>query len=152
MSGEHEIPDPAEVGRGLFDQGRIMAQSEPVPILSATLPIELTNGNDGRGSKWFSSAKLRKHYEATVGQFQYGRSPFRFIVRLEVTRILGKGQRLWDADSILRGSAKELIDSLVALGWFVDDSPKWIGAVVGYQDATQREIGPAVQVEVFKMP
>ena len=58
------------------------------------------------------------------------------------------GPFLWDADSVLRGNAKELIDSLTALGWFHDDSPKWIVAVDGRQDASRREIGPMVEVEV----
>ena len=33
-----------------------------------------------------------------------------------VNRMLGPNQWKWDADSVLRGSAKELIDALVAVG------------------------------------
>ncbi len=78
------------------------------------------------------------------------RDPFKFPVKLTLTRILGPNQRLWDADSVLRGNAKQLVDSLVAVGWFHDDSMKYITQVIGAQDATQRENGPAVLIEVFK--
>ncbi len=77
------------------------------------------------------------------------RDPFDFPVKITLTRILGPNQRLWDADSVLRGNAKQLIDSLVAVGWFHDDSMKYIVQVIGAQDATQRENGPAVSIEVF---
>lgn len=80
---------------------------------------------------------------------QLKRDPFEFPVKVTLTRILGPNQRLWDADSVLRGNAKQLIDSLVAIGWFYDDSMKYIVQVVGDQDATQRENGPAVLIEVF---
>jgi len=71
-------------------------------------------------------------------------------VEIQLTRIIGPRHRLWDADSVLRGSAKQLIDSLVAIGWFHDDGPKWITSATGVQDASQRVNGPAVMVEVFK--
>jgi hypothetical protein len=93
----------------------------------AELPIELTNGNDGRGSKWFSSAKRRKQIEALLIATGHRRAtPFEGQVRLVVTRVMAKRQKAWDADSWQRGNLKELIDALVVIGWFVDDGPKWI--------------------------
>ena len=118
-------------------------------LISPTLPVELTNGNDGRGSKWFSSAKVRKQIEQTLRLHGFEREPFDRPVHVDITRILGKGQRLWDADSVLRGNAKELIDALVAVGWFVDDGPKYIYSVHGYQDETQRDNGPSVRVTIY---
>ena len=118
-------------------------------VLSRTFRIALTNGNDGRGNRWFSSAKVRKEIETDLRLLQEEREPFRQPVRLEITRILGKGEHKWDYDSVLRGNVKELLDALVAIGWFVDDSPKWITGVVGLQDDSQRVNGPAVKVEVF---
>ena len=78
------------------------------------------------------------------------REPFKFPVRVVLTRILGPKQRLWDADSVLRGSAKQLIDGLVDAGWFVDDGPKYITEMDGRQDKSNRTEGPAVLIEVFK--
>lgn len=97
---------------------------------SAELPIELNNGNDGRGGKWFSSAKVRTKIEATLRATGHVRpKPFDHSVSLLVTRILGPRQQKWDADSYQRGNLKELIDALVVCGWFVDDGPKFIEEV-----------------------
>jgi hypothetical protein len=117
-------------------------------LVSTQLPIELTNGNDGRGGRWFSSAKVRKVIEAKLRELELVREPFVIPVTVHIKRILGAGQRFWDADSILRGNSKELIDALVAVGWFVDDGPKYITEVTASQDASQRENGPSVVVTV----
>lgn len=112
------------------------------------LPFELTNGNDGRGSKWFSSAKIRKEFEATLRTLGMTRIPSPHPVRLTVTRILGKGQRLWDPSSILRGNWKEIEDALVACGWFIDDSPKFITSCDGRQDECRKSKGPAIELTI----
>jgi hypothetical protein len=78
------------------------------------------------------------------------REPFEFPVRVVLTRILGPKQKLWDADSVLRGSSKQIFDGLVDAGWFVDDGPNYITKVDGRQDKTKRSEGPAVLIEIFK--
>lgn len=116
-------------------------------LLDELLPVELTNGNDGRGSKWFRSAKVREEMELILSQHR--RTPFSCRTRVVVTRILGPGQRLWDSSSILRGNWKEIEDALVCLGWWIDDGPRWIVKTEGEQDATRRDEGPAVRVQVY---
>ena len=118
-------------------------------ILKTLLPIELTNGNDGRGSKWFSSAKIRKQVETLLRVEGFEREPFDHPVTDHVTRILGKNQRLWDSSSIGRGNWKEIEDALVAVGWFHDDGPKWIIETRFFQDDSRRSDGPSIEVEVF---
>ena len=118
-------------------------------ILRETIKLNLTNGNDGQGRAWYRTASTRKAIEQQLKVQDLKRDPFDFPVKITLTRILGPNQRLWDADSVLRGNAKQLIDSLVAVGWFHDDSMKYITQVIGAQDATQRENGPAVLIEVF---
>jgi hypothetical protein len=118
-------------------------------LLHKILPFELTNGNDGRGSKWFSSAKLRKNFEKNLRLLGYERKPFAMPVLVTVTRILGQGQRLWDSSSIGRGNYKELEDALVAIGWFHDDSPKWITETRFYQDASRRDLGASVAISIY---
>jgi hypothetical protein len=120
------------------------------PILREAINLNLTNGNDGQGRAWYKTASTRKAIEQQLRVQKLERDPFEFPVKLTLTRILGPNQRLWDADSVLRGNAKQLLDSLVAVGWFHDDSMKYITQVIGAQDATQRENGPAVFIEVFK--
>lgn len=118
-------------------------------IHDAVLPIELTNGNDGRGNKWFSSAKVRKKVAQQLRDAGFARSPFDEPVVVCVTRVLGKGQRLWDSSSIGRGNWKEIEDALVEIGWFHDDCPKWILATVFRQDISDRIAGPYTRVAVY---
>ena len=119
-------------------------------VLSQRLAIKLTNNNQGQGRHWAKSHRSRKDLELFLLAFYGRRQPFKFPVRLRVTRILGKREHLWDESSISRGNWKQIEDSLVSLGWFVDDCRPYI---VGYdftQDDSQREQGPAVLVECFK--
>lgn len=119
-------------------------------LLDITLGIRLTNGNDGRGNRWYRSANVRDRIETELRALGLVRDPFPVPVRLIVTRILGAGQRLWDASSIGRGNWKELEDALVVCGWFHDDGPEWITCVDFRQDRSRRGDGPAVRIEVFE--
>lgn len=112
------------------------------------LPFELTNNNDGRGKKWFSSAGERKKIERALRLRMMTRTPFPFPVRVLVVRVLGKGQRLWDSSSIGRGNWKEIEDALVACGWFHDDSPKYITHTNYDQDECRRSSGPFIEVTI----
>ena len=112
------------------------------------LPFVLTNGNDGRGSKWFSSAKARKGFEDKLRTLRLIRSPFLFPVKVHVVRVLGKRQRLWDTSSIGRGNYKELEDALVACGWFYDDSPKYITQTTFDQDTCRKSSGPFIEITI----
>lgn len=118
------------------------------PPYHITLPVTLTNANTGRGRAWYASASERKRMEAMLRKLGLVREPFAVPVRVTVTRILGKGQRLWDSSSVLRGNYKELEDAMVACGWFHDDSAKWITETDGRQDASRREDGPSVCLRI----
>lgn len=112
------------------------------------LPFVLTNGNDGRGSKWFSSAQVRKRFEDKLRMLRLIRSPFMFPVKVHVVRVLGRGHRLWDTSSIGRGNYKEIEDALVACGWFYDDSAKYITQTTFDQDPCRRSSGPFVEITI----
>lgn len=116
----------------------------------AELPIDLTNGNDGRGSKWFSSAKLRNLIEGQLRLLGQVRQPFAVPVVLHVTRVLGPRQKKWDVSSGFRGNWKELEDALVVLGWFVDDGPDYITGIYFKQVAPKKRTCPKTIVEVFQ--
>lgn len=120
------------------------------PILSVQIAYDMSNSNDGQGHAWYRTAAVRKAIADQLRRQGMQREPFEFPVRLRVTRILGPRQKLWDADSILRGSYKQLQDSLVDAGWFYDDSTKYITEVLGKQNKDNRSEGPAVLIEVFK--
>lgn len=114
---------------------------------SITLPIELSNRNDGRGHHWGRTAGDKKRISYALLGFK--REPFSFPVCLYVERIIGPKQRLWDSDSILRGNWKEIQDVLVGCGWFHDDSADWILSCDGRQNNTERQNGPATRVHIF---
>jgi len=116
-------------------------------LFSIVLPFELTNGNDGRGSKWFSSAKLREKFERDLRLMGFVRTPFDVPVVNHVTRLFGKRQREWDSSSIGRGSWKEIEDAAVACGWFHDDSTKYIKHTLFFQKRGHGK--PETLVEVF---
>ena len=119
-------------------------------IEAFVLPFELTNGNTGRGGKWFNSAKIRKQLEMQLRSIYPKRKPFDFPVVVHVTRVLGKGQRLWDSSSIGRGNWKEIEDAMVAIGFFHDDSPKFITETRFFQDPDRKSLGPVIEVEIFR--
>ena len=118
-------------------------------LLHKILPFELTNANAGRGHKWFKSANVRKEFEKNLRLLGYERKPFKEPVRVAVTRILGQGQRIWDSSSVGRGNYKELEDALVAIGWFHDDSPKFITETRFYQDASRRCLGSSIEIQIY---
>jgi hypothetical protein len=117
--------------------------------MTIILPIKLTNGNTGRGNAWYMSAAFRDKVEKKLRRLGLARQPFQMPVTVTVTRILGRGERLWDSSSILRGNYKEIEDALVAIGWFVNDSPKYIRWTNGRQDDTRRSKGPAIELEIL---
>ena len=115
------------------------------------LPIELINRNDGRGHHFGRTASERKKIERILRAGGYSRpEPLPFPVTLKITRVMGKGQRFWDADSVLRGNSKEIIDSLVAIGWFVDDDYKHITSCEGLQTSDEREIGTLTRIQIYE--
>ncbi len=110
------------------------------------LPFELTNSNDGQGGHWGGSSKARRQFESDLRKLGLVFDPFTCKVSVVVVRILGKGQRLWDSSSVLRGNYKQLEDAMVACGWFTDDSPRYITDTRGRQDDTARSRGPEIKI------
>ena len=87
--------------------------------MTLLLPIELTNGNEGRSKHWGSAAKRRREYEGVIRLLRPNPLPLATPVGLTLVRVLGRGQRLYDVDSLGRGNAKELVDAIVAAGFDV---------------------------------
>jgi hypothetical protein len=114
---------------------------------------ELKNGNGGQSKHWSASAQERKQwtralssaYVQTLNGTEFDFYAYHECVApdekigIVITRFLAKGQRKWDADSVLRGNAKQLVDSLVEAGVARDDSPRYIEFVYGRQDDSQRK-------------
>lgn len=128
--------------------------TERITLLhAARLPVVLTNGNDGRNKRWFSSAKLRTQIEFMLRLNGHVRKePFNEPIVLRITRVLARAQKLWDSDSLGRGNAKELVDSLVACKWFRDDSAAYITETrfVQFIPKLREKIGGTI-VEVLRV-
>lgn len=124
---------------------------------------ELKNGNNGQSKHWGTSHKERAAWlkkvkdayviepngnESMLVDFLDCYQPPQYQGLL-ITRHLGKNQRFFDPDSVLRGSAKQLCDSLIEVGVAPDDSIKHLKFVIGLQCDESRELGPYTSVEVF---
>lgn len=118
-------------------------------LAKIVLPIELTNGNDGRGSRWFRSAAVRDKIEALLRSLGLVSTPFDFPVFVHVTRLIPKGGREWDWSSVGRGNWKEIEDAMVACGWFHDDGPKWMKPGQFFQRKSV-DGKAALEVEIFR--
>lgn len=136
-------------------------------LFTMVIKEKLSNNNAGQGRGWHKSAKDRKTMDQKVGQsmivtydgdeMQYapfaeslGGTQLSDLVVLIVTRVLGKGERKWDSDSILRGNSKQLLDAIVGTKLLKDDNPKYVSLVIGMQDDTRREIGPLIEVGFYE--
>lgn len=115
-----------------------------------TLPVELSNNNGGQTRHFSAAVKQKQLFATTLAKLGLKATPPPYKQSVVITRILGKRQSLWDADSVLRGNAKQLLDSLVDAGYFVDDGPKYITEVIGRQDASNRKNGPAIKIEITR--
>ena len=100
------------------------------PETTIVVNLELKNGNTGRSKHWSSASRDKKAFLRAIGEAV---ETWDVPVDITVTRVLAKGQRLWDADSVLRGNAKELIDTLVTRKYIVDDGPKYVKTCTGKQ-------------------
>ena len=135
-------------------------------LFTITIPHKLKNNNNGQTRHWSSSAAERKKWMKaldgaeveTVNGDVFGFHEFATHVLLgepvaqkvgiEVHRVLGPRERHWDADSVLRGSAKQLIDSLVECSYLTDDSMKYILWALGTQ-SSERSDESHVLVRIF---
>mgnify|MGYP006370203129 CR=1 FL=1 len=117
-------------------------------LLDIVLPIELSNRNDGQGHSFWRTVAEKKVFSKQLSF--YKRQPFQIGTFVAVTRILGKRQQLWDYSSGLRGSWKQLEDALVDAGWWYDDGPEYITGIIFRQDASQRDNGPAIRIQIWQ--
>ena len=133
------------------------------------IPMKLKNNNQGQGRHWSGSHRERAVASQAVAEarvwVESTDKPYKWKsfsewrtglaikegqkIGLAVWRILGSRERLWDADSVLRGNYKQIQDALIQAGLAEDDSPKYIEWVIGRQWAGSREDGPKVSIEVY---
>lgn len=117
-------------------------------VLTMVLPIKLLSKNSRDRLHYRARHALRIDYQNIVS-IKYPRKrptpDYRQLVT--VTRIMGPKERLFDDMNIPGGSAVELVDSLVHLGWLFDDSPRYL--TPEFRQERHKTIrGPATMVEI----
>lgn len=132
-------------------------------VADLRVPKELVNKNAGQTSHWSSSHKHREGFRnavlrGTAEPAETGEpEPLdkwlqdfqaKGKVGIVVRRLMGPRQSQWDPDSVLRGNAKQLIDTLVEYGLVEDDGPKHVAWVIGTQDDGRHEKASTI-VEVW---
>lgn len=133
-------------------------------LFTITIDKELKNGNTGRTKHFSQAIKEKKQWVQALGNADVETvtgivyplpafiqdvmlgSPIQQKVGIVVNRVLGKRQRQWDSDSILRGNFKECLDSVVGSGLLSDDNTKYVAWCVGLQDETRKSEGPFVEL------
>lgn len=124
-----------------------------------TVNKELKNGNNGQTKHFSASHKEKKEWLSALPQADVDvngiemsfemfsedvldNRPMACKVGIVVERFLGKRQRLWDSDSVLRGNCKQAIDSFVTRGILSDDSMKHVRWTLGVQNDSDKNNGP----------
>ncbi len=133
-------------------------------LFTLSIYKELKNNNAGRSAHWSSAHKSKREWvnalkEAdvmtetgvhfTLSDFHadiLSGQPLAQKVGIAARRVLGKRQRFFDADSILRGNFKECLDSVVDFGILTDDSTKHVTWCVGLQDDSRKDEGPFTEL------
>ena len=136
-------------------------------LFTITLEKPLSNNNNGQSRHWSSSHQAKRQWmmalkdasiETEMGyeldlehftQMVLMNEPLAEKVGIVVVRVLGKGQRFMDSDSVCRGDCKQLIDSVVDCGILADDSKKHVDWVIGTEDDTRRSDGPLTLVQFY---
>ena len=135
-------------------------------LFTVRVPHKLKNNNNGQTKHWSSSHADRKKWmkaldnaevETETGlAFNFHEflsevlcdEPLGQLVGIEVHRVLGPRERHYDPDSVLRGNAKQLIDSLVENRVLHDDNIKHILWCIGTQ-SSERSAESHVLVRFF---
>lgn len=133
-------------------------------LFTITVYKELKNNNVGRSAHWSSAHKSKREWvnalkgadvitdtgvHFSLPSFHadvLSSRPLGQRVGIAVRRVLGKRQRFFDADSILRGNFKECLDSVVDFGILTDDNTKHVAWCVGLQDDSRKDEGPFTEL------
>ncbi len=132
-----ELKNPA-MRKQAQQQQRVRGKILQYPF-TLDIPIELRSKNEftGNGAGWKRSEAKKEFIRCIawlVGNLIDTPHEFQWVT---FTRVLGKGAKRWDDNNMEGGDATQLQDALKKLGFYVDDSPKWIRARC-LQDYTER--------------
>lgn len=114
-------------------------EAPPGPrVLEAFVPLPLRSANHFSERHWSARYRERREWELALRAVLGRPRPFARPVAVTLTRVLGRGERPYDAGNLEGGSAKQLVDALVRLGWLPDDSPRRVRRLACLQDDGDR--------------
>jgi hypothetical protein len=110
---------------------------------SFSIPVELRSKNDftGEGARWKRKAAKQEFIRCIswlVGNYIQPPECKQFVT---YTRVLGKGKKLWDSGNMEGGDVIQLQDSLKQLGFWQDDSRKYLEARCKEDDTERPDKG-----------
>jgi hypothetical protein len=118
------------------------------------IPRKLLSGQQLNGGHWHKRQKDRKIWFTEIailfGSPPVGYTPKKVVI--EITRVLAAREREYDEDNLRYGSAKQIVDAFVRLGWARDDNPSAITVVYRQLKETPRPKTPLVKVDLYAEP
>ncbi len=111
------------------------------------LPTALLLKNGRDKLHWRERNDLKKSYKEILMLKYKAQTPPQVRQKAVVTRIKGPRERDFDLQNIGAGSAVELLNAMTAVGYWLNDSPKWLETE--FRQAFHPTLkGPAVLVEI----
>jgi Holliday junction resolvase RusA-like endonuclease len=118
--------------------------------------VPLVSLNALKGRHWSSRARGKMQWaEALMVARARALAPpappaGRMVV--EITRLMGKGEREYDFENLAGGNAKSLVDALTRLGFWRDDNPRYLTRAYAQRRATPDEVRERVRTLVLIRP
>lgn len=126
------------------------------PVITLRLPVPLVSLNQLKGRHWSARSRGKTEWAEAlmVARARHLAPPtppeYRQVV--EITRLMGRGEREFDFENLAGGNAKSLIDALTRLGFWRDDSPRWLAREYHQRRATPDEARERVRTIVVIRP
>jgi hypothetical protein len=123
-----------------------------VKLVEIRLCTPLVSLNELKGRHWGQRAKLKAALvsELTVRRVDRlaPRHPPAELQIVHVERLLNGRAKVMDTGNIAGGSAKELVDSLTTLGFWRDDSPRFVDVRYHQRQPTAQEKADGIHTVV----
>lgn len=118
-------------------------------VVTGFLFVKLLSKNGRDALHWSRRQKLKNEYLLELSHAYPRKGVYTSEVKQRVTftRVLGKGEKLFDDANMAGGSCVELQDAMTALGWWHDDSPRYLESRFA-QDAKHRQYGSCVVIRI----
>jgi hypothetical protein len=118
-------------------------------VITFELPLRLTSVNTymGEHQRHKRTSEKKSIMVLLILLAPKGVKPPDHKQTVTLTRVLGRNEKLMDRANLYGGNSKQLIDCMTELGFWHDDSDKWLDLKI-IQDTEHRDDGNKVIVTV----